>query len=44
VGRIGTNKEYAKYLELPVYLNRPFLLPALARTKAEVGRLLSRPL
>ena len=44
IGRVGTNKEYAKYLELPVYLNRPFLLPAIARTKGQVSRILSRPL
>lgn len=44
VGRVGTNKEYAKYLELPAYLNRPFLLPAVARTKDQVANIFKTPL
>lgn len=42
VGRVGTNKTYAKYLELPNYLNRPFLLPAVARMRNTVERILSQ--
>lgn len=44
IGRVGTKTEYAKYLELPEYLNRPFLLPAVARTRPEVKRILSTPM
>lgn len=40
-GRVGTNIEYAKYLELPSYLNRPFLMPAIDNTRDAVKDILA---
>ena len=41
VGRVGTNVEYAKYLELPAYLDRPFLASTLAEQRDVINRLLT---
>lgn len=43
-GRVGTNVEYAKYLELPTYLNRPFLMPAIDNVRDTVRAILSTPM
>lgn len=43
VGRVGTNKEYATYLELPAYLNRPFFVPAVQRTRHQVAAIFAKP-
>ena len=40
IARVGTNKIYAKELELPKRLNRPFILPALKRNRGKVTRIL----
>ncbi|MCC6227533.1 MAG: HK97 gp10 family phage protein [Microthrixaceae bacterium] len=40
VGRVGTNKVYGKYLELPGVLNRPYLAKALQEQQANINRIL----
>lgn len=41
-GRVGTNLAYAKYLELPEYLNRSFLLSTLNMMRDRVRDILSK--
>jgi hypothetical protein len=41
VGRIGTNVRYAKYLELPEYLDRSFLLSTLELEHGEIAKILT---
>jgi len=40
VGRVGTNVKYAKYLELPEYLDRSFLLSTLKMENENIRRIL----
>lgn len=40
-GRVGTNVKYAKYLELPEYLNRSFLLSTVNMEQNNVKNILA---
>ena len=41
VGRVGTNARYAKYLELPEYLDRSFLLSTVEQEQGAVANILT---
>lgn len=40
VGRVGTNVRYSRYLELPEYLDRSFLLSTLNQENENIRRIL----